>query len=186
MMYTLWRLFSLGVWEDKDNAVIYGANYKVLNLLPKKQFGTYNRIHQLRFWIVNTFQSYCVKTNMIINGFDIADLNNTLTIEVDTNNLSDALYWIEQSKVYKNKETPIYLIGLGKSGNEFSSPYVTKPDVIQYCQENNIHYYEVRRESHIQDIIMVLRHFLTFRLESNSSPKSHQISTKTSISQDLN
>jgi hypothetical protein len=173
IMYLLLNLFSHKTW---DNTPRIGVELQVLKLLPKKENDTMNRSHKIIWFICDALDrlihrgippSFYRLANSFITGFDIADPENRMETELGKDSLSDALYWATQIKGNKGETTTIYCIGIGISGNEFTSPHVSQQDIINYCRERNMHYFEIRKETYTTDIIYVLNSIHRFRMESN-------------------
>jgi hypothetical protein len=183
----LWTLFSDGIWDDKTLHYIIGLDYKCLMLLPKKMNDTENVTYKVQLWTLsgntsfkNISISYLtgVQHQLVVTGFDIADSNNTLTVEESRNSLSDALYWIEESSRFQ-QNTPIYLIGIGKTGNEITSDNVTKQDIVKYCRNKGICYFEIRKETRIHDVSVILNNL---HLSSKHQIPANQIITQNEVS----
>jgi hypothetical protein len=173
VMNMLLKLFSSGIWEESDNRPCIGVDFQILKLLPEKEHRMY-RPHKIQWWISagperfkTITASYYRIASLIVTGFDIADPENRIEAQIGSDSLSDALHWVKEAETKKDESVPIYLIGIGKSGNIFTSPHVSQKDIIRHCNERNIHYFEVRKDTHIHDVINVLRCFNNLRMKDN-------------------
>jgi GTPase SAR1 family protein len=176
IMSMLLMLFVDGIWDTSRSSI--GQDFRILNLWPKKD-GTDHRLHRVQWWVTvgperyrTVTRSYYRGAHLVLTAFDIADPENTLTTGICNNTLADALHWANESDNNKESDVPIYLIGIGKSGNDYTSPHVSRQDVINYCKEHNYCYFEVKQETYLHDTIVILTQL--HRLRMNSKLPDHQ------------
>jgi hypothetical protein len=175
----LWYIFSSGVWNDSNKISFSDTNGRTLFMFPKNKsnHSVYKILWRLTD-VCNTVKHSSFRyPHMILTGYDIADPVNTLSTVDRSNSLSNALFWIEYASKYRIDSVPIYLIGVRLSCNEITAHNsVTKREIIQYCKDHNINYFEVRRETYKCDVAIVLNHFIRYHSQIHTiTDKKHEV-----------
>jgi hypothetical protein len=101
----------------------------------------------------------CRRAKIAIVVLDLEDQDNKLN-QCRDNSLGEAQSWVHQlrQRIKKvNNDFPIILIGLGHSDKVFSSKWVTKIEIEEYCQKNQVTYFEITEKSFPQQITIILR-----------------------------
>lgn len=150
---------------------IIGIDFQILPLLPRKGMEKEYKPHKIQLWITagpERFRAisatYYRGAHLIITGFDLGEEN--LSFIHSSNSLYNAKHNIESALDIISDQTLMFLIGYSRSGDHIVSGHVTKEDILRFCADHGVLYFEIHKDSVIRDVITILRAFDRDRLKT--------------------
>jgi GTPase SAR1 family protein len=148
------------LWHDQYLAVI-GIDFILSTLRPRKPELP---IHKLQFWIMAGPERFRSVTSMYFRNTRVAIVLVNLEEDIKLNNsygnsLGEAQQWIADIKSH-SYEFPMMLLGIGHSNKIYSSSNVTRSDILKYCNEVGVVYFEVTDDKFIPQMTLVIKHIL--------------------------